>query len=192
MVQVVATIAKRTSHNLTERIYSILFGGLVTHPRSGNFYVSMHRINLNYHKKNQPSFRNRAYRVIWTMPSKEKGQIKVCKTFFLHTLSVSETMVRTTCKKEQNSGVFEDDMRGKHVNRKNKVSDHMLEKVETFQCVESHDCRRDSSKSYLPAYLNLKKMYALYIEKCSCVMPVTLSFYRKEFDTEYNLASIHQ
>ena len=105
---------------------------------------------------------NRQFRIVWSLPSQSNEQIQVCKTFFLHTLSVSERMVSTAFKKQVATvGVRADDQRGKHDNRHNKTPEHRLDTVrthiESFPYIDSHYCRRDSTKSYLPAGLNVKK-----------------------------------
>ena len=121
------------------------------------------------------------------------GIVKVCKTFFLHTLSISERYVHTA-QKLSNLGICQDDKWGKHSNRPNRTL-HEQEKIvkdhiENFPTVESHYCRKDSQKQYLSGDLSLRKMYFLYKDFCEekGYKPVSINIYRRVFDFQYNLA----
>lgn len=73
-------------------------------------------------KKQGSSFR-RKNSVSYTFPgyTEASSVIKVYKTFFLDTLSVSERYITTT-HKEMNTGIAADDSRGKHKNMPHKTS----------------------------------------------------------------------
>ena len=99
--------------------------------------------------------------------------VTVCKTFFLHTLDISHTMVDTALRKSELkenriSGVCSPDKRGKHTNRVNKIGAVQISIVKahinSFPTVDSHYCRKDTNKSYLDKGLSLPKMYELYLE----------------------------
>lgn len=120
--------------------------------------------------------------------------VKVCKTFFLHTLSISDKAVCTVHNKLSCLGISSEDSRGKHRTRPNRMTEEQKQKVkqhiESFKTVESHYCRKHSSKQYLPAGLSVAKMHMLYKNECekteNCA--VSLKSYRQIFDYEYNLA----
>ena len=103
-------------------------------------------------------------------------------------------MVTTAYKKLNDIGICEDDKRGKYSNRPNKTSEvqkmHVRQHIRSFETVESHYCRRDSKKLYLPQDLSLSKMYRLYKEHCSSigVTPVSQYIYNDVFNSEFNLA----
>ncbi|WAR30782.1 hypothetical protein MAR_033324, partial [Mya arenaria] len=59
--------------------------------------------------------------------SDEVSKIRVCKTFFLGTLGISDKMVGTVHKKMNSLGICLDDKRGSHHNRPNKISEQTLE-----------------------------------------------------------------
>ncbi len=101
--------------------------------------------------------------------------IRVCKTFFLETLDISHQVVDTALKKgahKQNnvSGIVSPDKRGKHDTRANKLPADKLMQVKghinSFPRVESHYCRKDTSKEYLEPGLSIPKMYNLYTDHC--------------------------
>ena len=117
--------------------------------------------------------------------------VKVCKTFFLHTLSISERYVHTA-KKLTSMGICHDDKRGTHSNRPNKTGNGQENigkaHIESFPIVESHYCRKDSQKQYLSGDLSVRKMYFLYKEFCAAKghTPVSVNIYRRIFDLQYN------
>lgn len=121
-------------------------------------------------------------------------RVKVCKTFFLHTLSISAQTVRTVFNKLGSSGVVSEDKRGKAC--KNSMLDESVKQsirdhINCFQTVESHYCRPKSSRLFLPPTLNICKMYHLYEEYCEdngIPQKATESMYRTVFNTEFNMS----
>lgn len=115
---------------------------------------------------------------------------QVCKSFFLKTLNITDSVV-VRCKKKArvNENVGED-LRGKcQVNRK-RVDPNVIEcikkHIQSFPMVESHNCRKDTQKMYLQSDLNLAKMYDLFSE-LNPESTVKISTYRRVFK-EYNLS----
>ena len=71
-----------------------------------------------------------------------------------------------TIRKKLNNGKFISqavDMRGKHHNRPQKVSDFLLnavrEHIRSFPTVESHYVRKDSERQYLEEGFSIAKIY---------------------------------
>lgn len=135
----------------------------------------------------------RANTIKWRLPvSIEK--IRVCKTFFLETLDISDQMVITANKKALSIGICSTDKRGKHKNRPHSISlqkkQFVREHIKSFPTVDSHYCRKDSQKQYLSPELSVSKMYRLYVEKCQSTghSPVKLSFYHQIFCKEFNIS----
>jgi hypothetical protein len=119
-------------------------------------------------------------------------KVRVCKTYYLLTLAISEQFVYTTLKnRELITGVPIPLNIGKHrkkfisEERKNFVRSH----INSFPTFESHYRRNESSKVYLESSLNIQKMYDLYIEKCNALneIPVKQSYYRQIFNEEFNI-----
>ena len=127
-------------------------------------------------------------------PNEQSKNVKVCKTFFLNTLGISDKMVNTAHKKINSIGMCNDDSRGKHETRPNKTTEmqkmYVRQHINSFEKVESHYCRRDSKKEYLPPDLSVAEMYRLYLEYCAKVGAPTVShyIYNEIFNTEFNLA----
>ena len=135
----------------------------------------------------------RSNSINWSFPLNGEC-IRVCKTFFLDTLNISDQMIHTANNKSKLiPGVCETDKRGKHKNRPNRVSGSQVEfikrHIESFPVTESHYCRKDSKKQYLAPDLSLPKMYHLYLEKAAKdgIKPEKISMYRHIFDNSYNI-----
>ena len=87
-----------------------------------------------------------------------------------------------------------DDNRGRHENRSNKTTErakmYVRQHINSFEMTESHYCRRDSKKLYLPKGLSVAKMYTLNLKYCAKHGAPTVShyIYTEIFNTEFNLA----
>lgn len=122
-------------------------------------------------------------------------KVSVCKTFFLNTLGISESVVRNVLKKDDTGGFAFQDMRGRHV-PPIKLPDEVLNKVRShinlFPCSESHYILEKNSKKYLRPELTKQKMFKLYLAKCEDErVPKThivkLWSYKTTLQTEFNL-----
>ena len=116
---------------------------------------------------------------------KGEKSFRVCKSFYLSTLAVSQKMVcNVHQKKDQATGIVKPNGRGRKEQKKG-----VLEHINSFPVVESHYCRAKTNKKYLEAGLNIEKMYDLYKEKCEKEKQpyVKSSFYRYVFNTSFNI-----
>ena len=109
---------------------------------------------------------------------------------------MSRRWLETITKKQEFStaGYIKADKRSKHQNRINKssrtVENSVREHIAMFNRVESHYCKKDSSREYLDEKLNLSKMYTMYKEWMINKHHDSIaseSRYRFIFNTEYNL-----
>lgn len=120
-------------------------------------------------------------------------KVVVCKTFFLNTLGISAQVVKTVMNKMGTTGIVAEDRRGR-VCKNSKLDDSIKQSVRDhinlFETVESHYCRKNTSKRFLPPTLNISKMYGLYIEYCDQknIKAATECIYRTIFNTEYNFS----
>lgn len=125
--------------------------------------------------------------------NKDDRKIRVCELFFRNTLSISNGPINKAFSEVGTSGSFEgQDRRGKHepVNKTKEIDVEIVkEHIEAFPKMESHYCRKTSSKMYLDSNLSISKMYELYQEKCknASKTPVSINVYRNIFCTQYNL-----
>lgn len=121
---------------------------------------------------------------------------RVCKSFFLKTLSVSEKLVVYTIRKAEtmcSSSFSPPDMRGRHEPH-NKTSDELLEAVrlhiQSFPTMEPHYTRSNTARKFLGSKLNITKMYELYKDdaKSKGQGYVKSGIYRRLFCDEFNLS----
>lgn len=98
------------------------------------------------------------------------NKVFVCKTMFLNTLSIGERTVQTALAKWRlGGGSVSPDRRGgtRTIVIDNEIKHGVLRHVKTFQPVESHYVRKDSTKLYLDSDLTFTKMLFLYNEWCT-------------------------
>lgn len=136
----------------------------------------------------EDSRRSFTYEYTFTVDGQKR---KVCREFFMATLNVTDSFIRTACQKRSSSGVIRGDLRGKHApfNKLRDQDDKLIrDHILSFPAVESHYCRSSTQKKYLDATLNISIMHRLYKTMCmeKKLKPVCLEKYRHVF-SEYNL-----
>ncbi|WAR13960.1 hypothetical protein MAR_004065 [Mya arenaria] len=92
--------------------------------------------------------------IYWYMPqySDEVSKIRVCKTFFLGTLGISDKTVGTVHKKMNSLGICLDDKRGSHHNRPNKISEQTLEQGHTQNEGDAIHSSIENASRHVPVY----------------------------------------
>lgn len=192
---------KKCSENIeeTEREYIFkCYWELGSHERQWDFiskFVSSHEP-----KRIKAKGPNRSRIMKYTLPtSNDSKSVAVCRTMFLNTLSISEKPVRTLFDKQSsvNENVHKvTDLRGRHRNRPKKLSDNILNSVKdhvnALAPVESHYCRKSSSKKYLDGQLSYKRLHLLYLEwfdeKIYGSKKATLRQYQDIVNSNFNIA----
>lgn len=107
-------------------------------------------------------------------------------------MSVSDGPVIQAFKNVTANGIFSTkDSRGRRtpVNKTPDVSvERVTKQIERFPVMESHYCRRSTSRMYLDSNLSISKMYELYTNDCKndSAEPVSLITYRRIFCKNYN------
>jgi len=120
----------------------------------------------------------------------EGEKLRVCLNFFLATFCISHRVIGTCMNSIGLNGLFVGKDKRINHNALNKTSttkiDFVKEHINSFPRVESHYCRKDTSKLYLPSDLNKAKMYRLYKHNFCTeknISPVSLYVYSKIFDS---------
>lgn len=131
-------------------------------------------------------------------------EVKVCKKAFCSLQGVSRKRVERIVSKVQENVPAPQDMRGKHLNRPNRIPEdivHQLDSfIQSFPKRTSHYSRtKNEDKYYLSPELNMSKMHKLYIEKYEpevframqndeqIISPrVTYHYFCHHFVTKYN------
>ncbi|KAE8737665.1 hypothetical protein FOCC_FOCC016869 [Frankliniella occidentalis] len=129
------------------------------------------------------------------LPNDDGVQTQVCQKMFLHTLGVTEKWVRTVHEKQKkNQGAVPQDGRGRNKKKNGiltAIKEDVKKHIKQFKTVEGHYTRKNSKSRYLPAHLNKRKMYSMYvIEKTAennGAKIATLRQYRDVFKKEFKL-----
>lgn len=136
---------------------------------------------------------NRTQTIKYHFPGKEGELERVCKVFFINTLSISETFVYTALEKAQ-AGLGMVDKRGVHDNRPRKMEelteDSILIHIKMFPVKESHYIRKQSKRQYLSEDLSISKMYRIYdkewFEGYKINNPETKKATKRQYETIFN------
>lgn len=120
--------------------------------------------------------------------------IRVCREFYLSTLSISSRRIHYFHKNKKTgiTSTPQRDQRGKKTGQKISIESRNVvrQHINSFPTVASHYCRKNSKKKYLEFGLNLSKMFELYVEYCHEIneLPVKFWLYNKIFNEEFNLS----
>lgn len=122
--------------------------------------------------------------------------VKVCKTEFLavHGLQTSKRRVQLLVEQiKSGAGTPKSDGRGRHKNRKNQISDEIVDKqhIESIPTYQSHYSRESNpNKLYFDCNLNISTLYKDYY-KDWCTQndyaAASEDKYRRVFCTNYNI-----
>lgn len=118
---------------------------------------------------------------------------RVCKTFFMNTLNVGDRFIRTSWAKSKDCTIVEKDKRGNHRRHQTiekSVKDSIRQHINSFQRIESHYLRAQTSREFIDGSLTLANMYRFYkkdqeekgfpyAKKCT---------YDTIFNTEFNIS----
>nr|CAH7753579.1 unnamed protein product [Callosobruchus chinensis]CAH7761330.1 unnamed protein product [Callosobruchus chinensis] len=145
-------------------------------------YINRHVIRSD--PKHQKQDSRKKYRLDYCLPFFGK-KLPVCKVFFLNTLVISEKFMRTAVKKLQTTGVVEKERRGGRprvqLERDEKIRQNISNHINLFPKVESHYCRKSTTKEYLHSDLSIPKMYSMYLKENEGESVGGIDLYRKIF-----------
>lgn len=110
--------------------------------------------------------------------------IKVCKACFLKIFGESLKFIWTICQQKITTGINKTtpDKRGCHPpsNKKTPEDIKLVKRsLKSLPAYESHYCRKESSKLYLPYHFTLNKCYEMYSK--NLINPVSRKLYEKMF-----------
>lgn len=114
---------------------------------------------------------------------------KVCREFFMATINVTDSFIRSALRKTSSFGALEKNRKRTPHNKLKKdeeklIHDHIL----SFPAIKSHYCRSSTQKKYLDPSLNTSIMYRMYKDLCleKNIKVVSFEKYRIVFKS-YNL-----
>ncbi|XP_050308916.1 uncharacterized protein LOC126745187 [Anthonomus grandis grandis] len=115
--------------------------------------------------------------------------VDVCYKAILSMHGIGKKRLENIQKSLKMKGVAPRDKRGTNVkkySKSEKTIHAVVTHINSFKSRPSHYSIKKTSKKYLPEELNVKKMYGLYKEQNN--PPVSYEFYRKIFNTRFNLS----
>ncbi|KAK3106388.1 hypothetical protein FSP39_018992 [Pinctada imbricata] len=120
--------------------------------------------------------------------TKGDEKIRVCKTFYLSTLDISQRRIQYHQEHKQTDFA---DQRGKFtkVEIDPSVRESVKRHIRSFPRMPSHYARKNTSKEFLESELTMKKMYDLYVQSCEekGEEPCKLHLYRMIFNYDFNI-----
>ncbi|KAE9523316.1 hypothetical protein AGLY_016264 [Aphis glycines] len=145
--------------------------------------ASSDKITQRKRRNTSEKQKNRVKTYHYSIP-KDGINVLVCRGCLLKIFGETDKFIRNICLKKINSPVntCSPDKRGKAVPR-NKYSPEVIKSItdhiDKLPAYESHYCRRETSKKYLPSHFTLQHIYEEYsktVEK-----PVSRTIYHKYF-----------
>ncbi|XP_034244966.1 uncharacterized protein LOC117647355 [Thrips palmi] len=131
-------------------------------------YVTKH-VKKDNKKENAESDTpsRRAFTYTYHLPVRGQS-VRVCKTMFLSTHRMANSVVLTAFKKAGPDGTPSPSKQGKHSKRGNatkpEVKESVREHIRMFPKVESHYIRKDSTKEYVEEGWTVAKMHRAYLK----------------------------
>ncbi|KAL0830179.1 hypothetical protein ABMA28_003636 [Loxostege sticticalis] len=123
----------------------------------------------------------------------EGQSVRVCKTFFIKTLDISDRVIRTVKSKIDEHGVLAQDLRGQHSNHL-RVDEQLLNDIKQFidaiPRIESHYIRQYSTREYIDGGKTISDLFRDSKEnqnKNNRAAGKYCTFY-KVFTQEYNIS----
>lgn len=157
--------------------------------RQRNFLLlSMESVEPRYRYVRENSHRQKNNAFYFSVNGQK---IRVCKTFFKATLSISDRPIRTVLNKSNDKtiGMIDIEKRGKHGKQK-KVDESIKEAVrchiKSIPRMESHYCRKDSVREYIEGDKTLADLHRDYCEETEAPHANYL-MYSRIFNMEFNI-----
>lgn len=176
----------KINENLQKTLFDI-YWSLKSHDRQVSYISSLICVTgkIASRKRNTTpeKQKNRVCNFSYYIP-KDKDLIKVCKTCFLKIFDITPKFVRLICIQKSSSPAHKitPDKRG-HSEPRNKKSPQVIQSVidhiNKLLSYESHYCRKETIKKYLPPHYTIQLAYDQY--KQSVSEPVSRTVYQKYF-----------
>ncbi|KAM3960074.1 uncharacterized protein ACR2FA_005875 [Aphomia sociella] len=123
----------------------------------------------------------------------EGQSVRVCKTFFMKTLDISDRVIRTVKSKIDEHGILAQDLRGQHSNHV-RVDEQLLNDIKQFidaiPRIESHYIRQNSTREYIDGGKTISDLFRDFKEnqnKNNKAAGSYCTFY-KVFTQDYNIS----
>lgn len=120
-----------------------------------------------------------------------KQRIRVCFQAFRTITGMGKSRLNLLSMKMQNEGMISDRRGGfKQAARYRELKDDVMAFIRSIPTKESHYCRAKTGRTYLPAELNIEKLYSYYLEArkgTHFASDVKSSYFRAIFVNNFNI-----
>lgn len=115
---------------------------------------------------------------------------QICQKTFLSILGIGKDRVKGVCKKSFTTGLSPKENRGGDTRspKYRKIREEVKAFIDKLQPVDSHYCRRKSTRLYLPTELSISKLWQNYNSAALPEMKVKYDYFRTIFVTDYNIS----
>lgn len=123
--------------------------------------------------------------------NRRKRMVPVCVKTFLNVLCVGKHRVQNIGLKYHRDNTMPQERRGgdRKEEQFREKKERVMNFMNTLKCSEPHNCSGHTGRKYLPADLNIRKLYRMYSSEVqdSPEVHVKESFFRNVFNRNYNL-----
>lgn len=124
--------------------------------------------------------------------TKNEQKVRVCKTFLINTLGITERRIRTVIQGKTETGMAPIDNRGKHSNHRKtdpEVLASVRNHINSIPRIESHYVRSDTSREFIDGGLTISEMHRNYSSQRTTanLQAANYDTYSRIFNTEFNI-----
>ncbi|XP_055904460.1 uncharacterized protein LOC129940227, partial [Eupeodes corollae] len=150
----------------------------------------MTKIAPKYRYSNAPNPRAFNHAFYFTV---DNGKRRVCKTFFLQTLDVTDRVIRTIKSKIDDEGFVQKDLRGKHnghITVGANIIQDMKDHINSIPRIESHYLRAQTTREYIDGSRTITELYRDYMDnqKQNNKSYGKFNKFYEIFNTEFNIS----
>ncbi|KAJ8962148.1 hypothetical protein NQ318_018105 [Aromia moschata] len=127
------------------------------------------------------------------------AKFRVCKLFFRSTLGITDRPIRTVINKQTftTKGLITPDLRGRHVRHchiNNDVKNDIRNHINSIPRINSHYCRKDSSREYIEGGKTVAQLHRDYVEMCKAGNKSYANYlmYNRIFNNEFKISFLCQ
>ncbi|CAH2011897.1 unnamed protein product [Acanthoscelides obtectus] len=141
-------------------------------------------------KREQEKNKPKSMSVKYYVKRRDGLMVNVCRQSFINILGVKKDRILNVVKRYKESNEMPKERRGgdRTKGKNNTKRAAIKEFVESLKCIESHYCRSKTfSRIYLPAELNIRKLWRMFNNTVDKDLQVKESFLRYFFTRKYNV-----
>lgn len=142
-------------------------------------------------RSNNSTYAKQTFQTKFYIYSKsEKKKVQVCQRYFFTILQITKYRVQSIMKEYYHTGrLLGENRGGDHVSLKYTAKrEAVMSFINKIPCDEPHYCRGNSKRYYLSLELSINRLWKMYNSEAADDLKVKQSFFRRIFNTKYNLS----